>query len=418
MRLKIYIISTGTELTLGKSVDTNSAWIANELSELGFYPNRLIVLPDKPDLIKAEIQRIMGEPGEKLILMTGGLGATADDHTLNVICEITKKDTVTHEKAYEKLLYISEQRGKAYQDLLPVSVRQTKVPVQSLVLDNEVGLAPGFCLTLNDETQLAAFPGVPREMKPMFQNEFLKFFRKNYETKEHTLFSRWVWGVGEGIFQETFIKNNPELFQKTDIEWGVTAKAGYIQASFRSEDTYKLKKVKELLYKTFENSVTENVFQEVHDLLIDHQATVSTAESCTGGLVGKLFTDIPGSSSYYMGSVVAYHNRIKMNQLGVPANILHQYGAVSEETAKAMVSGIQEKFDTNYAISVTGIAGPSGGTKEKKVGLVYIGVKSNFGEPEIYRYDLNFNRDLFREYVANTAVFLLYNRLRKDFFRV
>lgn len=417
MRLKVYILSTGTELTNGKSVDTNSSWIANELSNLGYSPNRISVLPDKPDLIKSEITRIMQENGEKLIIMTGGLGATADDHTLSVICDLSKKDTITYEKAYERLLYISEQRGKVYQDILPVSVRQTKVPIGSIVLENEVGLAPGFSMYLNEDTQIAVFPGVPREMKPMFQREFLPFFKKTYETKENTFFSRCIWGVGEGIFQETFIKNNPDYFLRSEVEWGVSAKSGFIQVSFRSDDEKRLHDVKELLIKTFGNVMSSvNIFQDVHDLMIDSRSTVSTAESCTGGLIGKLLTDMSGSSAYYMGSVVAYHNRIKMQHLGVSSSTLDQYGAVSEETAREMAIGIQSRFDTNYAISVTGIAGPSGGSKDKKVGLVFIGIKSNKTEPIVLKYNLNHNREQFREYVANTAIFHLYKQLEKDYY--
>jgi len=417
MKLKIYILSTGTELTNGKSIDTNSAWIANELSNLGYPPTRITILPDKPDLIKLEISRIMQESGEKFIIMTGGLGATADDHTLNVVCEIAKKDTVTNEKAYEKLLYISEQRGKVYQDILPVSVRQTKVPIGSIVFENEVGLAPGFCLYLNEETQIAAFPGVPKEMKPMFQRHFLPFFKKVYETREDTFFSRWIWGIGESIFQESFIKAHPDLFLNSDVEWGVSVKSGYLNVSFYCEDREKLDQTKKLLTNHFKDSIsTENIFQEIHNLLIDTKATVSTAESCTGGLVGKLLTDLPGASSYYIGSIVAYQNNIKAEYLGVSISTLEQYGAVSPETAKEMAIGIQARFDTNYAISVTGIAGPSGGTREKKVGLVYIAIKSNQKEPEVFKYNFNLTREQFREYVANIALFHLYKQLEKDYY--
>ena len=140
--LNIHILSTGTEITSGKSVDSNSTWIANELSGLGFSITKFIALPDKPLLIEEEIRTIMGRSGLNLIIMTGGLGATEDDYTLEVISKIAGKPTVTDEKALEKLTFFAEQRGKIYQDLLPISKRQTTIPLGSRVLNNDVGLAP------------------------------------------------------------------------------------------------------------------------------------------------------------------------------------------------------------------------------------------------------------------------------------
>lgn len=417
MKLKIYILATGTELTSGKSLDTNSQWIANEFTGLGYFPRKISVLPDKPEVIKKEIYNIMEEEGEKLILMTGGLGATADDHTLDIVCEISGKGLRVHDKAYEKLIYISEQKGKVYQDLLPVSARQTKVPDGSIVLENEVGLAPGFLVSLNDSTRIACFPGVPKEMKPMFQRHFLKVFKREYETNENTFFTKSIWGITEGVFQETFIKSHPDVFLQQELEWGVSAKPGFIQVSFRSDNYELFEQAKNLLIEKYKHSMTDNVFADVHKLLIDSKSTVATAESCTGGLIAKMLTDVPGSSVYYMGSIVAYHNRIKELHLGVSKQTLEEYGSVSEQTAIEMATGIQERFDTNYAISVTGIAGPGGGTKEKKVGLVFIGIKSNKNPVEVYRYDLtHLNRETFREYVANTSFYLLYQRLFKDYY--
>lgn len=417
MKLKIYILATGTELTSGKSLDTNSQWIANEFTGLGYFPRKISVLPDKPEVIKKEIYNIMEEEGEKLILMTGGLGATADDHTLDIVCEISGKGLRVHDKAYEKLIYISEQKGKVYQDLLPVSARQTKVPDGSIVLENEVGLAPGFLVSLNDSTRIACFPGVPKEMKPMFQRHFLKVFKREYETNENTFFTKSIWGITEGVFQETFIKSHPDVFLQQELEWGVSAKPGFIQVSFRSDNYELFEQAKNLLIEKYKHSMTDNVFADVHKLLIDSKSTVATAESCTGGLIAKMLTDVPGSSAYYMGSIVAYHNRIKELHLGVSKQTLEEYGSVSEQTAIEMATGIQERFDTNYAISVTGIAGPGGGTKEKKVGLVFIGIKSNKNPVEVYRYDLtHLNRETFREYVANTSFYLLYQRLFKDYY--
>jgi nicotinamide-nucleotide amidase len=414
MNLRIIILSTGSELTTGKQTDTNSGWIANEISNLGHSVHKIIVVPDKPDLIKSEIKRIMDEKSESLIIITGGLGPTQDDHTLSIICELAGKDMVTFQKAYEKLMYISEHKDKQFQEILPVSLRQTKIPATSIPLENEAGLAPGFFIQLNSRVQLAALPGVPREMKVMFLNYFIPLFKRNYETREHTMFTKTLWGINESIFQERFIKNNKEILDKYNIEWGVTAKPGHIKVSFNSSNETGLDRIRQEIFQMYGEIISDDLYRDVHDLLISTKSTISTAESCTGGLIAKLITDMPGSSSYYYGSIVAYHNIIKNKFLGVKKETLDKFGAVSEEAASEMAIGIQTNFNTNYSISVTGIAGPSGGTAEKKVGLVYIGIKCNKEAPVIHRFDLNLGRDLFREYVANMSLFLLLKKLRKE----
>ncbi|MBP7283764.1 MAG: CinA family nicotinamide mononucleotide deamidase-related protein [Leptospiraceae bacterium] len=411
--LNIHILSTGTEITSGKSVDSNSTWIANELSGLGFSITKFIALPDKPLLIEEEIRTIMGRSGLNLIIMTGGLGATEDDYTLEVISKIAGKPTVTDEKALEKLTFFAEQRGKIYQDLLPISKRQTTIPLGSRVLNNDVGLAPGFYIDLNETTRLAAMPGVPKEMKMMFSEYFLPMMKKDYNKEDLQSRSRSIWGVTESIFQETFIKKNNEII-KDGVEWGVTAKPGHIKVTFKSTSGDNLRKIMSKIEDDYKDRIGDEIFLDIHSMLISSKRTVSTAESCTGGLVGKILTDISGSSAYYMGSVVAYHNDIKRNILGVKKETLDAVGAVSEETASEMSEGIQHKFNTNYAISVTGLAGPTGATKDKKVGLVYIGIKANHEKPKVFKYELPLNRDLFRDYVANIALFHLYQKLKQD----
>ncbi|HMV41697.1 MAG TPA: nicotinamide-nucleotide amidohydrolase family protein [Leptospiraceae bacterium] len=411
--LSIHIISTGTEITSGKSVDTNSTWIANELTGLGFSINKFLALPDKPLLIEEEIRSIMARPGENLIIMTGGLGATDDDHTLNVVCKIVEKDAVTDQKALDKLTYFSEQRGKMYQDLLPVSKRQTTIPLGARPLDNDIGLAPGFYLELNTTTRLAAMPGVPKEMKKMFSDYFLPLMKKDYNKEDLQSRSRSIWGVTESIFQATFIKKHQELINE-GLEWGVTAKPGHIKVTFKSTSSERLRKIISFLDTEYKEKIGDEIFLDIHSMLISSKRTVSTAESCTGGLVGKILTDMSGSSAYYLGSVVAYHNDIKQNILGVKKSTLDTVGAVSSETAIEMAEGVQHKFNTNYAISVTGIAGPTGATKDKKVGLVYIGIKANHEETKVFRYEIPLSRDIFRDYVANIALFHLYQKLKQD----
>lgn len=411
--LSIHILSTGTEITSGKSVDTNSTWIANELTGLGFSISKFLTLPDKPLIIEEEIRTIMSRSGENLIIMTGGLGATADDHTLDVICKISGKPAVTHEKALERLTFLAGQRGKVYQDLLPVSRRQTTIPLDSRVLENDIGLAPGFYLELNDTTRLAAMPGVPKEMKKMFSDYLLPLMKKDYNKENMQSRSRTIWGLTESIFEATFIKNNQELISD-GVEWGVTAKPGHIKVTFKSNSFDNLRKIMGSIDTEYKDKIGDDIFLDIHSMLTSSKRTVSTAESCTGGLVGKILTDMSGASAYYLGSVVAYHNDIKQNILGVKKTTLDSVGAVSPETAAEMANGVQHKFNTNYALSVTGIAGPTGATKDKKVGLVYIGLKANHEEARVFKYEFPLNRDVFRDFAANIALFHLYQKLMQD----
>ncbi|HMV79801.1 MAG TPA: nicotinamide-nucleotide amidohydrolase family protein [Leptospiraceae bacterium] len=414
MSLNIFIFSTGTELTAGKSTDTNSGWLANELLGLGYRTRRFSILPDSAEEIRDEILRCSETEGENLILMTGGLGPTEDDYTLEVVIGITGKKAVVYEPAYEKLKIIAEGRGIEFQDIFPVSQRQTMYPAGASVIHNEIGIAPGFLVRINDHSRLAAFPGVPREMKAMFTDSFIPLLKREYQPRDIFSFSRIIWGVGESVFQEKFIKNHHNLMAERKVEWGVAAKSGHIKVTFRSEDEYSVEKLKSALEEEYYPRLGDDVFQFIHDFLTKKKYTVSSAESCTGGLFSKLVTDRPGSSGYFIGSIVGYHDDVKMKLLGLKKETLEKFGSVSEEAAVEMSEGVQSLMNTHYSVAITGIAGPTGETQFKKIGLVYIAVKSHKHPAEVHKYQLNVGRDNFREYVSNIALFHLYQRLKKD----
>lgn len=413
MNTNIYIISTGNELTTGKSSDTNGPWIASEFLSLGYKITKLSILPDNPQIIKNEILSIMNLPGPNLIALTGGMGPTADDHTLNVICDITQKKPIPHEKSVEKLQFISENRGKIYQDIKMISMRQTMIPEDSEALENEAGIAPGFMIDLNSSTRIACFPGVPREMKMMFSGNFLSLFKKKYDPSRLFTQYRIIWGIGETIFQNQFLKDCKQYIDN-GLEWGVAAKPGYIKVTYQSIHSEPVKLVSNIVDSKYADRIGNHVFEDVHEMLVSSNKTISTSESCTGGWVGKLLTDMPGSSSYYMGTITAYHNMIKIKMLDVKKTTLDNFGAISEETAREMAIGVQAKMNTDYAISVTGIAGPGGATRDKKIGLVYIGIKSHYHDTVVYKYEIPSARDFFREYVANISLFHLYKTIRVD----
>jgi nicotinamide-nucleotide amidase len=409
--MKIMILSTGTEITSGKSLDTNSLWIANELTEMGYDVNQFMALPDHKELLHIEIERHIQSKENTLLIMTGGLGATGDDHTLNVVSQIKGGGTRRIESAYQKLISISEKRGKDYIDLLPVTSRQTNVPMDSIELENTVGIAPGFYIHLGDFYHLAALPGVPIEMKEMFSKYLVPILKKEFKIKYLKYISKFIWNMSEGLYQKEFINKNIDYIQANHIEWGVTAKAGHIKVSFRSESIELLDQISKLLLELYKERVTDDIYDLIHELLINRQETVSTAESCTGGLIGKLLTDKPGSSAYYMGSIISYDNSIKENLLSVKRETLINFGAVSEETAKEMLYGLENKIQTTYNLSVTGIAGPSGGSLEKPVGTVFIGIKTKNKKEKIFKHLFSIGRESFREAVARLSLYYLYREI-------
>jgi nicotinamide-nucleotide amidase len=250
-------------------------------------------------------------------------------------------------------------------------------------------------------------------MKRMFQEFFLPLFKKKYQAKELFTSSHSIWSVSEAVFQETFVKKNKSIIEN-GVEWGVTAKPGHINVTFKSREKQPIQNIEEKLSNDYKELIGDDIFHFIHDMLVSHRKTISTAESCTGGLVGKIITDMPGSSSYYIGSIIAYHNDVKSKLISVKKETIIQDGAVSEDAASEMATGVQNLLSTDYSISVTGIAGPTGGTKDKRVGLVFIGIKSGKEKPEVFRYEFPFNREAFREYVANISLFHLFKKLKKD----
>jgi nicotinamide-nucleotide amidase len=408
---RITIISTGSELTAGRSIDTNSAWIANQLFELGWKVRNFLVLPDDPKTISDELKKLkeyaQASPDESVLaIMTGGLGATEDDYTLQCALELGGKGKEINEKARIKLQRFYESRGKSYADILPVVLRQIYVPEGSQTLDNSAGLAVGFIETLSDNSFLVCMPGVPMEMKEMFTRRLIPFLKKTYE-KEH-LFqeTRWVWNIGESLYQDEFIKKQIDLLDG-GLEWGVTAQKGFIKAIFQASEKALVEEAARRIEKYYGTMCTTDVFERVHKHLMEVNQTLSVAESCTGGFLGKKITDLPGSSKYFLGGVLVYSNNQKSKLLSVSKDLLDSQGAVSKEVCLSMLDGLEKLIGSDYSISITGVAGPDGGTEEKPVGTVWIGRKKRNESAEAFLFLFPGNRETIRENAANTALFLL-----------
>ncbi|EKR63837.1 competence/damage-inducible protein CinA [Leptospira weilii str. 2006001853] len=413
---KIIVISTGSELTAGRSQDTNSSWIANELFGMGFTVSKFVVLPDDPVVILEELQTLTELATRKtsiLLAMTGGLGPTEDDHTLEVVCRLKGVATEESPIARQRIETFYKLRGRNFQEAMQTAIRQVSVPEGSIVLNNTVGIAPGFILSLAESVHLCCMPGVPGEMTEMFREEFAPWILRTYSSREIYSGFRFIWWMSESQFQKEFISKENTIADGKVI-WGVAAKRGYIRASFQSDNRMLVDELLRKLDTFYGAKSTSDVFEELPRMLIEKKITIGTAESCTGGLIAKIFTDVPGASAYFYGGVISYDNSVKTGMLGVKRNTLDEFGAVSGETAKEMAEGALDALGVDYSISVTGIAGPGGGTPQKKVGLVYFGIGQKNGETEIYEHYFPFPRNSFREFAAHTGIYLLYNRLKRS----
>jgi nicotinamide-nucleotide amidase len=371
------IITIGDELLIGQVIDTNSAWMAQELNKVGItIKHRVAVGDDWNDIWQALDEE---SKHASLILITGGLGPTADDITKPLLCEYFGGKMVMHQPTLDHLTYLFEQILK--RPMIERNAKQAEVPDVCTVLKNERGTAPGMLFTKNDKTFIS-LPGVPHEMKWIMHNHVIPMIPKLYNTgfiEHRTLLTA---GVGESFLAEMLLEIESALpahiklaylpnygmvrLRLTAFGFDKTALQQEINAQF---DLFK-EKVKEFLV-TDEDLPMELV---VGNLLKKNNSTLATAESCTGGYIAHLLTSHAGSSAYFLGSVVSYANSVKQNVLHVKEDTLQNEGAVSEATVTQMARYVLELMKTDYAIAVSGIMGPDGGSNEKPVGMVWIAV--------------------------------------------
>jgi nicotinamide-nucleotide amidase len=412
----VIIISTGSEITNGKSQDTNSTWIANELSGLGIKVNKFIALPDDSSILTDEINHLVKISQDSgfynWIIMTGGLGPTDDDLTVDVLLKIKNLQPQFVEKARLKLESIYKSRGYNYEKLLDTVMRQTRIPEGSRILDNKVGIAPGFILELSDSCSIACMPGVPAEMKEMFSRRLLPILRESIQATVLYRGEKILWDMGESLYQEKFARIHP-IIQSGRVEWGVTAKRGYIKCTFLSAIQTDIDSILKDFETAFGDKCSDDIFLPLHNFLMNSNKKLAIAESCTGGLLGKIITDFAGSSKYFISSLVTYSNSAKENLLFVNPETILNKGAVSPETAIEMVNGLEKHFNLDYGVSITGIAGPDGGSSDKPVGLVYIAIKTKSNKPKVFEYRFPGNREAIRESSANNALYQLYKEIVK-----
>ncbi len=383
------IITIGDELLYGSRVDTNSAFLAQRLDSIGLDIQFKTTCGDKMEPMVEAMQLALRRAD--IVITTGGLGPTDDDITKNAICKVFKRNLIFHEDILSDLQKRFEARGLK---MPAINQNQALLPQGATFLPNKTGSALGIVITEHGKF-FCSMPGVPREMTLMTDEELLPMLRDRIGKIVILRHRLRTTGIIESELAE---KIRPVLrfadgvslaylpsYRGVDL---VIKGVGQIREEVESGMKILVDGIREKAQEHVYTEDDRDLPEVVGDLLFERDLTLAVAESCTGGLLGAKLTTVPGSSRYFKGGIIAYSNEIKMERLGVSREILETHGAVSAETAKAMATGIVKAFDVDLGVSITGIAGPDGGTEEKPVGTVFIGVstrdkvtfkKSSFG---------------------------------------
>jgi len=412
--MDVEILTVGDELLLGQTIDTNSAYIARKLSEFGLIPRFKSSVGDSVDEIEIAIKLAIKRAG--LVIATGGLGPTDDDNTKKAIVKVFQRRLVLDDKILEDIRARYRKRGI---EMPTINENQALIPSGSQMFKNTIGSAVGIGIIENNYIFIA-LPGVPTEMKMMMDEEIIPFLSNKKLGQPVKIITLKTNGFFESQLAEIIA---PEL----KLEPGV--KLAYLPSfsgvdlrivAMGDEQTIaneQAQKVEAYIEKKIGKHVYgrngDTLPSVVGQLLKDKNKTVATAESCTGGQLGEMITSISGSSSYYLGGVVAYSNEIKKAQLGVQGETLEKYGAVSAECVVEMAVGCRKSLKSDYALSITGIAGPEGGTKEKPVGTTFIGLSSAHNV-----FARHFNFGVEREMVRSRACYAALELLRREILEI
>ncbi|MEO0758571.1 MAG: competence/damage-inducible protein A [Cyanobacteria bacterium J06648_16] len=370
------IICVGTELLLGQILNSNAQYLAQQLADLGISHHYQTVVGDNP----LRLMRAIAIACERarLLIFTGGLGPTPDDLTTETLAEFFGAELEERPALVEALKARFAQRGRT---MSANNLKQACLPVGADVLPNPTGTAPGMLWQPRPGLVVMTFPGVPREMYPMWQATAVPYLKEQGWVTA-TIHSRTLkfWGVSESGLAERvdhLLKlESPTVAPYASrgvIKLRISAKAKTQPEAEALIDPV-AKQILEIAGSDCFGTDDDTLADAVGRLLLDRNETLSVAESCTGGGLGQAITAVAGSSAYFLGGVIAYDNRVKQALLGVQAATLDQHGAVSAQVAEQMAAGVRSHLDTDWGLSVTGIAGPGGGTPQKPVGLVYLGL--------------------------------------------
>jgi nicotinamide-nucleotide amidase len=368
--MQLEMISTGEEVLAGQITDTNASWFSNEMMNLGIELQRRSTIGDRlDDLVSLFIERSLVAD---LILVNGGLGPTSDDLSAEAMAKAAGVELVEHS---EWRAHLEDWFAKRGREMPASNLKQCLIPAGAVLVDNPSGSAPGFRMQLN-RAWLFFTPGVPSEFKPMVMHQFIPFMQATFDAVVNVQLHKLV-TIGHG--ESSLADRIRDLAVPPGITLGYRPSPPHVEikvfargdAAIRAMPAW-LETLREKLGTAIVTERFPSIAEEVHQLMLASGATLALAESCSGGMLSSQLVEFPGSSNYLQHSIVSYSNDAKQEILGVPAATLENFGAVSRETALAMARGARRLLDSDYALSITGIAGPDGGTEAKPVGTVAI----------------------------------------------
>ena len=409
-KLVIKNISIGDELLIGQVINTNAAWLGEHLSEAGFQLDSALTIGDSEKAILDAFNACMDAD---LVLVTGGLGPTADDITKPTVCKFFETELVFCQAAYENVVSLFKRRGFQMSER---NRSQAMLPKACEYIPNTYGTAP--CMWLEKKGVVFVFmPGVPFEMKGIFVDELLPRIKKRFHAVPYEKRVIMTTGIGESFLADKIKEWEDALPDFLSLAYLPQHGMVRLRLSGRHEDAGLLHETLDREIGKLTGLISEFIFamedqpieRTVFDLLINKGMTFASAESCTGGNIAHVITLIPGSSEVFKGTAVTYATAMKTKVLGVPAAVIEKHGVVSQEVVEHMATGVRDLMEADFGVATTGIAGPSGGTEETPVGTVWIGVASSSG---VVSKCFNFGKD--RENVINRATIAAYEMLRKQ----
>lgn len=403
-------ISIGDELLIGQVVNTNAAWLGEHLAEAGFQLDSVLTIGDSEQAILNAFQACMDAD---LVLVTGGLGPTADDITKPTVCKFFGTELEFCQAAYDNVVALFERRG------FQMSERnrgQAMLPKSCQYIPNTYGTAP--CMWLEKQDTVFVFmPGVPFEMKGIFTDELLPRIQARFHALPYEKRVVMTTGIGESFLADRIKEWEESLPDFLSLAYLPQYGMVRLRLSGRHEDAgllhvtldKEINKLEILIHDYIFSLEDQPIERTVFDILINKGMTFASAESCTGGNIAHVFTLIPESSAVFKGSAVTYAASTKSKVLGVPSETIASYGVVSQQVVEGMARGVRDLMEADFGVATTGVAGPGGGTEENPVGTVWIGVASVHG---VVSKRFNFGKD--RENVINRATIAAYEMLRQQ----
>ena len=407
-RKRAVLLSQGDEVITGQTLDSNAAWLAEQLTSFGFEVVLQLTVGDRVDDIAWGLE--LGCQRGDVLICTGGLGPTQDDLTVEVVAQITQDQLTLDQGTLDHIqaLYKSIRRV-----MPPANIKQAMLPSRATILKNDWGTAPGLHVEHSD-CQAYFVPGVPREMKALWKHRILPDLSARFQLPPERLLVFRCMGVHESKLAELMAPFNERpgmvlgfrtMLPENQVKLRLSA-----ELSEQDEQDARAEAL-QILGKHCYGVNSGNLVQVIGELLTERQEALATAESCTGGSISAQLTAVPGSSGYFMQGVCAYANAAKTQQAGVPAELIQTYGAVSEPVAVAMAEGIRERAGTTYGLSTTGIAGPGGGSPDKPVGTVHIACATPKGTHHV-KLALRGSRDRIVSLAAGATLDMLRRQLQ------